>query len=160
MPTTTVILWNHEPVYESPARRTFSVNWEGELIRADLSVDVDPNFFLLGFGGRYINKIIVNGTEVTWVGDPNNVVSADLKPVLRKGANYIEIHHNAFALPGIQTAGAYAYLVVESSGPVGGQIIPPAGQGGGVEIPIPGLEGAQGWIVLIAVIILLLVILR
>ena len=33
----TIILWDHEAVYESPARKTFNVNWDGELIRADFT---------------------------------------------------------------------------------------------------------------------------
>ena len=161
MPTTTIVLWNHEPVYESPARRTFSVNWEGELIRADVTIDVDPNpIYMLGVRG-YVNRIVFNGTEVNWIGDPNNVITFDARPYLRKGANLIEIHHNIqLVFPGVQTAGAYAYLVVESSGPVGGEIAPPPSSGGGIEIPIPGFGGIPDWVVLIAIILLLLVILR
>ena len=114
MASTTIVLWNREAVYESPARKSFSVNWDGQLSRADLSVDVDPNFLLL-FGKPYLDKIVVNGTEIVFQGDRNDVVSADLRMVLRKGINLIELYHNALPFWGIQTAGVYAYLVVESS---------------------------------------------
>ena len=121
----TIVLWNHEPVYESPARREFFVNWEGELVRADATFDFDPNFWFLPVGTPYLDKIVMNGTQVDWVGDRNNVVIFDAKPYLRKGANYIEVYHNARGVPGFQTAGLYAYLVVEATGPVGGEIRPP-----------------------------------
>jgi hypothetical protein len=121
----TVVLWNHEPVYESPARREFFINWEGELLRADVTLDFDPNFWFLPVGTPYLDKIIMNGTQVNWVGDPNHVVIFDAKPYLRKGANYIEVYHNARGVPGFQTAGLYAYVVVEATGPVGGEIRPP-----------------------------------
>jgi hypothetical protein len=153
MPTATIILWNHEPVYESPARKSFTVNWEGELVRADASFDFDPNFWLLPFGAVYLNKIVINGTEVSWVGDPNDVVTFDARPYLRRGTNYIEIYHNArepFGIPlGIQTAGLYAYIVVESTGSVGGEVAP---SDGGLAIP------SWVWTVLIILVVLVLII--
>jgi len=157
MPTATIILWNREPIYESPAKKTFSVNWEGDLIRADVTIDVDPNFALvLPFtGATYISKIVLNGTEVSWVGDPNNIVTFDAKPYLRKGANYIEIYHNWLSVPGIQTAGVYAYITVESSGPVGGNVAPPSSEGG---ISIPGFPEIPGWVWIIGLVLLLILV--
>lgn len=120
MATTTIILWDHEPYYGSPAIRQFSVNWDGSLIRADLSVDVDP--YLPAIRGGCVSRIVVNGTDVMFTGDPCNIMSADLRSVLRKGANIIEIYHNANPIPGIQSGGLYAYLVVEATGSVGGGV--------------------------------------
>jgi hypothetical protein len=155
MPTAVITLWSREPIYESPARKTFNVNWDGDLVRADVTIDVDPNFALvLPFTrATYIRKIVLNGTEVNWVGDPNDVVTFDARPYLRKGANYIEIHHNWPSVPGIQTAGVYAYVVIESTGPVGGNVAP--SDGGGISIPISGIPD---WVWIFGLILLIILV--
>lgn len=145
----TIVLWNHEPYFESPARKTFTVNWDGDLLRADLSIDVDP--YAPFFGGGCVNKIVVNGTEINFVGDRCNLMSANLKNVLRRGNNVIEIHHNANPLPGIQSGGIYAYLVVESSGQVGGDVSPPVNGGSG------GLDMNLVLAIVLMVVVLLVV---
>jgi len=151
MPTATIVLWNHEPIYESPARKTFSVNWEGNLVRADISIDVDPNW-AVSFGARnYVQKIVINGTEVSFIGDPNDVMSIDARPYLRRGSNIIEIYHNFVSIWGIQTAGCYAYITVESSGSVGGEIVQPPSGGGGFDINM--------FLMLLVVFVVLMVIL-
>jgi hypothetical protein len=151
----TIVLWNREPIYQSPAVKYFSVNWEGELTRADFSIDVDPNFYSIDILKRYyIEKIILNGTEVSFVGDRNDVVTFDGKPYLRKGYNVIELHHNGrlpFGIP-IQTAGCYGYVVVESSrGNVGGEIILP---------PSDGWSNIPLWVWVVLVLILVVVLIR
>lgn len=127
MASTTIILWNHEPYYGSPAYRYFSVNWEGELRRADLTIDVDP--YLPAFGGGCVNRIVVNGTDVNFVGVGCDLMTADLRQVLRKGVNVIEIYHNANPIPGVQSGGMYAYVVVEAVGQVGGELREGGGNG-------------------------------
>ena len=156
MPTATIILWNREPVYESPAKKTFSVNWEGDLIRADVSIDVDPNPFNAILPYQFVKRIVINGTEVPWSGDPNDIISADARPYLRKGANVLEIHHDVIPLPGIPTAWVYAYITIESSGPVGGNVAPPSGSGGGISIP--GIPEIPGWVWIIGLVLLLILV--
>lgn len=129
MASTTLILWNHEPYYESPARKTFNVMWDGQLLRADLSVDVDPAAQGIGIG--CVNRITVNGTDVNFIGDRCNIMTADLRSVLRQGSNVIEIYHNANPIPGIQSGGMYVTLTIESSGQVGGNVNPPENGDGG-----------------------------
>jgi hypothetical protein len=151
----TIVLWNREPIYQSPAVKYFSLNWDGGLTRADFSIDVDPNFATINiFKGYYIEKIILNGTEVSFTGDRNDVVAFDGKPYLRKGQNIIEIHHNGilpFGIP-IQTAGCYAYLVLESStGSVGGEIVIP---------PSDGFSGIPIWVWVVLALILVVVLIR
>jgi hypothetical protein len=151
----TIVLWNREPIYQSPAVKYFSLNWEGELTRADFSIDVDPNFPTIDIFKRYyIEKIVLNGTQVSFVGDPNDVVVFDGKPYLRKGQNVIEIHHNGrlpFGIP-IQTAGCYAYVVVESAtGNVGGEVIHP---------PTDGFSAIPSWVLVVLVLVLVVVLIR
>lgn len=146
----TLIIWNHEPYYESPARRTFSLNWNGELTRADLTIDVDP--YLPGIGGGCVNRIVLNGTDVPFTGSRCDVMIADVKQYLRKGENIIEIYHNANPIPGIQSGGLYAYLVIEATGGAGGEIQPP---GGGDLIP-----GIPTWILALGLILLLILLVR
>jgi hypothetical protein len=151
----TLVLWNHEPIYQSPAVKYFTVNWDGELTRADFSIDVDPNFATIDiFKGYYIEKIVLNGTEVSFVGDRNDVVVFDGKPFLRKGQNIIEIHHNGilpFGIP-IQTAGCYAYVVVESAtGSVSGEVILP---------PTDWLSAIPAWVWVVLVLVLVVVLIR
>ena len=126
MAEATIILWNHEPYYGSPARKEFSLNWEGELLRADLTLDVDPYSPGWPIFGGCVNRIVVNGTDVQFTGDPCNVMTADLRPYLRKGANVIEFYHNANPIPGIQSGGAYGYIVIEATGQAGGEVKPEA----------------------------------
>jgi hypothetical protein len=151
----TIVLWNREPIYQSPAVKYFSLNWDGDLTRADFSIDVDPNFATIDiFKGYYIEKIILNGTEVSFTGDRNDVVTFDGKPYLRKGQNIIEIHHNGilpFGIP-IQTAGCYAYLVLESTtGSAGGQVILP---------PTDWFSAIPWWVWVVLVLVLVVVLLR
>jgi hypothetical protein len=155
MPTAVITLWSREPIYESPAKKSFYVNWEGDLIRADVSIDVDPNPFNAILPYSFVKKILINGTEVPWSGDPNDVISVDARPYLRKGANVLEIHHDVIPWPGIPTAWVYAYIMIESTGPVGGESAPPSGDG----IPIP-ISGIPSWIWILGLILLILVILR
>jgi hypothetical protein len=151
----TIVLWNREPIYQSPAVKYFSLNWDGELTRADFSIDVDPNFATLPIGqSYYIEKIVLNGTQVFFTGDRNDVVTFDGKPYLRKGQNIIEIHHNGrlpFGLP-IQTAGCYAYLVLESStGSAGGEVILP---------PTDWFSAIPLWVWVVLILVLVVVIIK
>ena len=154
MPTATIVLWGHEPIYESPARKEFSVNWEGDLIRADVTIDVDPNPFNAIFPYQYVKRIVMNGTDVSWQGDPNDIITFDARPYLRKGANVIEIHHDIVPLlPGLQTAGVYAYITIESTGSVGGNVAPSDGGGGEIS-----LAGIPSWVWIIGLILLILLV--
>lgn len=153
MPSTTIVLWNHEPYYGSPASRSFSVNWDGELIRADLTVDVDPYAPGWPLFGGCVNRIVVNGTEVSFVGDKCNVMTADLKTIIRKGGNVIEIYHNANPIPGIQSGGIYGYLVVESVGQVSGDVSPPTHDRGGSDVMVL-------MVLIVLVLLMVLVLLR
>lgn len=150
MTSLTLVIWNHEPVFESPARRNFNLNWSGNLIRADFTIDVDPNFWVLPLDKQFfIEKILLNGVEVTFTGDRNNVVTFNGKDIVRKGANYIEIYHNARPILGIQAAGVFAYVVLEAES-VGGEIVFPPPSDGGLNVSL---------IILLALILIMLVVL-
>jgi hypothetical protein len=154
MATATIVLWNHEPIYQSPASKTFSVMWEGELVRANVSIDVDPNWATAPIGTtKYVDRIVMNGTTVNWYGDANDVIVFDAKPYIRKGLNIIEIYHNfriPFGIIPIQTAGCYAFIVLESIGTASGNVV----EGGG----LGGILGNMWWVILVVVLVLFLVI--
>lgn len=126
--TYTLILWNHEAYYESPARRSFNVSWTGNLTYAHLSIDVDP--YLPGIGGGCVTRVLLNGNEINVVGDKCNIMTADVRNVLRNGANYIEIYHNANPIPGIQSGGMYVTLTFQADGGESGDVVPNPPSGG------------------------------
>ena len=114
----TIVIWNHEPYYESPAHKPFFVTWSGDLVEATLTLDVDP--WAPPIGGC-VYAIVLNGNRVSFTGDGCDVMTADVKPFLRNGENEIYFY---FSYPNtwFSSGKAYCTLYVKATGDVyGGQ---------------------------------------
>jgi len=112
--TISKVIWNHEPYYESPARKSVDIEWMGNLYHATFYMDVDPAYPGIGVG--CVSKLVVNGVEypASANGDPCNVMTFDVTDAIVKGRNLFEFYFNRGWLPsGVQSGGVYAYLTLE-----------------------------------------------
>ena len=114
METKNVILWNHEPYYEPPARKAFEVEWSGNLTSATLYLDLDPE--LPPYYGC-ATKIVVNGFEYSPrdYGDPCDVMVVDITDAIKQGVNQVEFYYNTlYQVAGTKWGMAYGYVTVQA----------------------------------------------
>ena len=103
--------WKDEAIQEPPAFRSVYVDWTGVLNSAKLHVDV---YLTANIG---LDNVIFNG-KVIGTGDAAAHRDYDVKDLLQKGENYVQLNYTRyiFAPPALQWGTATVYLDVTFTG--------------------------------------------
>jgi len=116
--TKTVVIWDHEPYYGSPAYKDVVISWIGNLYEARFTLDVDPAQPPI-YG--CVDRFTVNDVECSFTGDRCNVIEVDIPTHLLKNneLNRFSFYFNPVPIPGIQSGGAYGRLTITADKVIG-----------------------------------------